>query len=294
MEPDTHPDAASFAWAHLPGASVLGVRVFALVNHAVATGLMDALQRWKPLRWRSLLEGTPESGAIDVAPILMELGPLDQMPSASSIALLSWLHRRIPTSNGLILLQSTWQFDELATALHARLDARLEPDVPVMLRYFDTRILVTLSEALEPAQFEAFCAVARRWAWLDRFGQWREQAASESSIDPYPRPLRLTQAQEDRLVELATPDSIVRLLKELAPDLGAGRPEGDLHALAQRCASTAQTFGVTNLREVTLFCMVELQEGPNFHEQPRWHESMKDRIQAEGDFVTLVSELSES
>ena len=294
MESNTRPNAATFAWARLPGADVVGMRVFALVNHAVATGLMEALQRWKPLRWRSLFEGTPESGAIDVAPILLELGPLDKAPSASSTALLSWLHRRISTSNGLILLQSAWAFNDLAAALHARLDARLEPDVPVMLRFFDTRILATLSEALDPAQFNDFSAIARRWAWLDRFGQWVEHAASESSIDLYPRPLRLTQAQEDRLVELATPDSIVRLLKELAPDLGEGRPEGDLHALAQRCASDAHTFGVDNLREVTLFCMVELQEGPKFHEQPRWHDSMKDRIRAEGDFVKLVSELSES
>lgn len=282
------------AWAGADNASHHDLRVYALVNHAVATGLIDALQRWKPVRWRSLFEGSPESGAIDVAPILIELGALDMAPSIGASTLLSWLHRRIPESNGLILLQSARRFDELAAALHARLDARLEPDVPVMLRYFDTRILATLGDALDEQQYEAFLAIARRWFWLDRHGAWVHRTATELTVDAYPRPLRLSQAQENRLVELATPDSIVRLLKELAPDLAAPRPDGELHALARKCEALARDFGIEDLREVALFCMVELQDGPDFHDQPRWHEPMKARFRADGGFMKLVAELGAS
>jgi hypothetical protein len=96
---------------------------FALVDHGGAAGLLGVLQSEASLPWRSLFEGSKEEGALEVAPLLIGLGPVGAQPSASSLRLARWLHAHCAGSHAVLGLRSALAFDALAASLQRRLDA---------------------------------------------------------------------------------------------------------------------------------------------------------------------------
>ena len=268
-------DVSSMVWSRPPGPVSASLRVYALVNNAGSSMMMEILDRWKPVRWCSLFDGSPEEGALSAAPLLVELGDLVKPPTPTSAMLMDRIHANLRLSNALIVLHSTLRFDALATSLRARLDGRLAGGVDVMLRFFDTRVLPALLDTIDDKTRQAFLCIAEQWMWLDRRGRWQSLRVAAAPVDLHVAPLTLTQQEEDRLVELSEPDLVLQTLKTSAPDLCRSRSDGDLHDVVSDCVTAAHSFGIANTRQLTLFCMIGLTEGPRFHEAGNWIEALR-------------------
>jgi Domain of unknown function (DUF4123) len=281
-------------WAahNQPGTAAPGL--FVLVDHAGAPSLMSRLRRAPSLRWHSLFAGSKEDGALEVAPILVALGELEAPPSHAVRELLDWLCSTCTFNHSTLWLRSNWSFDALAKALTARLDASLPDRLPVMLRYFDTRVFNVLTTALTPEQAAAFFVAADRWSWWDRAGELRHFHAEPEAIDRFDAPLVISEGQEAHLIEAAEPDAIIHLMQRTAADLCAAQTPAALHATVSANLPVAKRYGIEDPRQQALFCLTELESGPKFFELPVWRKALDGAGLDGGDFDEVLRQMENS
>jgi hypothetical protein len=262
--------------------------LYALVDHGGAPGLLAELARHAPLRWQSMFEGTREESALEVAPILIHLGPWTTTPWPTATALTSWLDRSCKTSNAVIWLRSTWSFDAMSRALRNRLDAQLPDKMPVMLRYFDTRVLASLHQVLLPDQAAAFMGLAEQWTWLDRSGNVSSSCTRHYNEDGLIPPLRLSAAQEAALIDAAEPDAVIQLMRQVAPELCARQTPAQLHAVVSDSLSAARGYRIEAALQQALFCLTAVEHGAGFHAQAGWKARLELAARDGTEFSTLL------
>jgi Domain of unknown function (DUF4123) len=243
-------------------------RPYVLVDHAGAPGLMRELRRTPALVWTSLFEGSKDAGAIEVAPILIELP--DDSADASQREFLAWLHRTCRFSTSVMLLDSTWGREPLLIALKNRLEVMLPDRLPVMLRYFDTRTVEALLRVLTRDQQAQFFGIASCWWWLDRAGELRHDRVEQLASDPWPHRYELDAAQQNALIDAGEADAIAAQMSIQAPDLCGHVQRAELHALAERCVPKAARLGIEDIRMRASYCLAALQLGEDFDSQPAW------------------------
>lgn len=264
--------------------------MFALVDHAGCSSLLVQLNRAPSLQWISLFDDSKEAKAIDVAPILIDLGRSHD-PSPRAKHMLSWLHTACETSNALLLIRSTWTHDRLARALKHRLDALLPEDLPVLLRFFDTRVFGSLMHVFDAHQKAAFCGVASRWWWLDRHGRLGDMVTREHTEDPLLGAIRFTDMQQARLIDKCEADTVAQEVVRAAPDLCSHLSRGRLHELVAACLPAARRHGIEGLPMQSLFCMAALDHGIGFHEQTPWLDALRTAHAWGHDFAWVVHQV---
>lgn len=258
-------------WSIPPDSS--GHRLFVLVDHAGCTDLMSRLARSPSMKWLNLFEGSQEAGALQVAPILIDLGEVASPPPAAR-HFLSALAHECQTSNAVLMLRSRWSHENLADAMRARMDAMLPDDLPVLLRYFDTRVYASLLDVFTPEQRSTFCCPASHWWWLDRAGQWCEQTSTETASDTFRAPILLDAQQQSGLIAAGLADAVAHEVRLAAPDLCEGRSRAALHAHVETCLLAARRHQINTLSMQTLYCIVALELGPAFDQQPEWSSAL--------------------
>lgn len=201
---------------------------------------------------------------MDAAPLLLDLGTISQKPW------LQWLHFSCIESTSLTLLHSKLKLSMLANSLKRRLDVLLPDEIPAMLRYFDTRIIESLLQALEQEQCKTFFGIAGCWQWLDRAGELRHYQGEQLPEDSWPAPWKLNEKQQNAMIDAAEADALVQQMQNHGMELCAGHSRASLHALAWSCIAQAEQFGIDGMPARTLFSLLALQTGTGFHEQPEW------------------------
>lgn len=267
-----------------------GHHLFALVDHAGCDSLMPRLSHSRSLQWINLFEGSTEAGAIQVAPILVDLGGI-ATPSATAQRFLSGLSSVCQTSNALLVMRSTWSLPTLATALRARLDALLPDDLPVLLRYFDTRVHAALLSVLREDQCAEFYCPASHWWWFDRAGRWCDLASQECETDTLQSPMTLDAKQQTQLIAASEADAVAHEVRLAAPDLCKGWSRAQLHEHVAHCLPAAQGHNIGGLSMQTLFCIVALELGVGFDEQPEWSAAFKAASTQGRDFAWVVHQV---
>jgi hypothetical protein len=266
-----------------------GQRLYLLIDHAGAPGLVTELRRRAAIPWSSLFDDSKEQGALTVAPILVHFP--DACASQSELNLLTWLRRACEFSTSLTVLHSTLAHDNLARALKHRLNAQLPDHMPVMLRYFDTRILESLVQVLSPPQRSEFLGIASRWQWLDRAGCLRRLDADQLQDDSWPHRFEFDVVQQNALIEASTADALVEQMQARAADLCRPKTRADLHALAERCVPKLDRFAIKDIRTQTLYCLTELQLGPAFDLQPAWADALARVAKKQIGFEVVLKEM---
>lgn len=268
-------------------------RVFVLVDHAGCSGLLARLSQSTSLRWSSLFQDSTESSAIEVAPILIDLGSPD-IPASGGKRLLAWLSEACSSSNAVLVMRSTRAHEELSASLKRRLDALLPDDMPVLLRYFDSRVFVSLMQTFDAQQKAAFCCIASQWLWLDRGGKLREMITREETEDVLHDPITFSVAQQAQLIKSCEADAVAQEVVRTAPDLCSGLSRGQLHELVSACLPAAHRHGITSLLMQSLFCMVALEHGVSFHEQASWLDGLTAARTQGQDFAWVVQQVERS
>jgi hypothetical protein len=273
-----------------PTAPESDAELYALVDHSGARGLLANLQRLGTLSWRSLFEGSTEAQAIDAAPLLIALP--DGGHASSERELLRWLHRQCSTTSCVVTMRSSLAADALFNALRARLNVLLPQHVPVMLRYFDTRTLAVLPTVLTAEQRTGFFGIARRWFWLNRYGQAETfNSALSPEVDTWPSDCELNDTQEAALIESGNSDAVVFQLVQSAPDIVREHGRLALHMLAERHAPAMRRFHLDSVQMQTLYCMAAVEHGDDFAQSDRWKASMGRVAAGQLSFTQAVSEV---
>lgn len=265
------------------------VFVYLLVDHSGAPGLVTALRRRPPLRWSSLFADSKEEAALDVAPILISV--VHKFADPMEREFLRWMLRACELSTSLTILHSTLDHDVLAKALKKRLDVQLPDRMPVLLRYFDTRILESLLTVLTAAQSKNFSGLASRWQWLDRAGQLQVRESTQAAADGWPNNFEFDVAQQNALIDAGQADALVEQMQLQAPDVCQTTTRAQLHAIAEECAAKFERLSIEDIRSQSLFCLTAVHLGPEFDKQARWVDALARVGKKQVSFEAVVAEL---
>ncbi|WJN59615.1 DUF4123 domain-containing protein [Pseudomonas sp. SO81] len=146
-----------------------------------------------------LLDGTPEQALAKQGPVLLRLQWADQEHRFWLQQLFDSLHRE----PRLLVLLSSWSFIELSEHLRHCTQAEWnQGQSSGLLRYWDPRLFLAVSETLTPQQGRWFHAPAIAWHWLDRDGQPRQLAGQSTHPSELPQPLSTMELSNEQVAEL--------------------------------------------------------------------------------------------
>ncbi|MBT9567512.1 MAG: DUF4123 domain-containing protein [Thiobacillus sp.] len=226
-------------------------------------------------------------------PVLLELPDAafdEQSISAASSFFETWHF-----ANCFTFIESSLNWSSTLLALRTRTVAVLPDHVPVMLRFYDARILPVLLRVLSPEQRHQFLGIARRWAFPGRKGELCLIESDESLHDSYPTPLSLTPDQEAALIDAAEVDAMVDLLLNTNnPTLAAALPP-EQHELIEAALSSANSLKIRQGSDQVAYCTLYLELGPDFMTQDPWRSWLPDMTVGKltlSDVMNLAMEAS--
>lgn len=263
-----------------------GVHRHLIVDASVAGGRDMASQLRLPVHAMDLLTGDPCEWRDCASPVLLPLGA--EPIAAARTRLVAEALEKWRYANCFLYIESMLPEAQMAQALKARTDALLSQDMPVVLRYFDSRVFAALTQALTPEQQSAFFSAGTIWAYPGRRGEvHRIEVAPQA--DAFEAPLRLDAAQEALLIEHAEADAMVGLLlNQNNPQLGHLLPP-EQHARVSSALEAAKSLRIDQLRDQVAYCALDLELGAAFHEQPPWSDWMPKVNSGQMRFAEVVS-----
>ncbi len=191
-------------------------------------------------------------------------------------------------------LQSPLLLQDLATHLAQRLQGEV-PDMEVVLRFADARVLPTLRAVLEPAQARPYFAGIAGWWYLGRDFQLAQLDLPDSAqVSPasgtYVPPLVLTDKQESRLMEAAEPDAVIALLAQHHGHALDKISKAQQYRFAQENIRAARGWGMTSPADHALFCMIALEQSPEQMAEAPWQQALQ---QVKSKRISLMQALEQ-
>jgi hypothetical protein len=248
--------------------------------------LVDAAQYqaiWKTLEgksgqlpWHSLLEHTGNEDAVKAGPLLIVIRPEQD-------AALSNFLQRGQGHHYLSWIVSPLPHAALRNHLSGLLDIETDDGSTWVMRYFDTRILPVWHAALTDAQRAHALGPISTWGYFNRAGKSSVIIGKKQDEVPIPAVLKLTQIQENALLDAAYPDAIIQQLKNNGnEDLQAMPQSARYPFIAQQIGKAQKQYRIESTPDVLLFCTLALAGGDGFEEQPvlaqALENSMKEKI----------------
>lgn len=181
------------------------------------------------------------------------------------------------------LIASRLPFGELLAHMQAFLEVQLAGSVEMLLAFWDNAVLgvlmgqeddVTLhvrGPVLEDGQRAAILAPIAAWWYADREQNWHRLAKPDAMADTQKvEPLKLTQAQEDMLVEAGVPDLILYHLKLNRPLLlDPAFSDAKWYRFVKAVLPSARGLGLEGVRDLvnfTALCIIykqRMQQAPD-------------------------------
>lgn len=177
---------------------------YGLADHALLPNLVQKLKA-SNTTWANVFGDTSPAETLAVAPILFHLDPTTKTLHQEQLT--SWLAQPEHLDQ-FILIASPLSLPVLAHGLRNRLDASLEPDLDMLLRYYDPHVFLPLMEAFTATQKRAFLNIAHAWFCPNRQGQMQRYSSEFIEHDLFESPIKLSQAQEDALLEANLIDQV--------------------------------------------------------------------------------------
>jgi hypothetical protein len=264
---------------------------YLLADHAGMPGLQRKLTDTK-VGWVSLFEGTTQTNALSVAPLLIRIGRGSQ--SLCGDVFLTWICERGAYSSSLLIVASQLTIRELAGRLTARLDAKISDDMDVLLRFFDPRVFEQLARCLTDEQRNVFFSPASSWWYVDRRGELQAVQAQFSNDENFVSPLILSARQEHELVDASEPDQVEEQLRLWLPNEFARLSPPDRHNFIARHMTAGRNLRITLTRELALYCALALVYGEDFASDAEWSSALDLIRQGKHDLTSVVSSLNES
>ncbi|WP_374255669.1 DUF4123 domain-containing protein [Aquabacterium sp.] len=178
---------------------------------------------------------------------------------------------------------------DLAERLWRRTEAELPEHYPVLLRYFDPRVLPELLQTLPPSQRERFLALGSEWLYPDREQRLQRIALSDpKDSDDFEGPLRLDAQQFSQLLCAAEIDQVMPELARAAPVEFMALSVTQRLNLTRDCLSLASTWGVDGLADKVMVGVLSLKLGNEFHRLPNWAPWIHALTQQRMSFLQVI------
>ena len=230
-------------------------------------GLIVQLKK-SGLKWASLFDGSRDEGALEVAPILVQIRCGDKR--AAGKTLMNWVFEQGRYSSSILFLCSPLDTSALAQRLAARLDVSLPDGVEMLLRFFDGRIFEALMMVLQAEQKTVFLNPARAWWFVDRVGNVHLCESCFSAVDPPHVLLVLNSAQEAALIDGSEIDQVAMLLGAVMPFEFESMHEVDRVSFLLKNTATARSYNIVSTNDLTMYCAMAMTHGDDFHLDSPW------------------------
>ncbi len=146
-----------------------------------------------------LLDGTPEQAIAKQGPVLLRLQWSDQEHRL-------WLQQMLDSLKReprMLALLSNWSFTDLSEHLRHCTQAKWNQGRSGgLLRYWDPRLFLAVSETLSPQQGRWFHAPVSTWHWLDRDGQPSQLAGQPARHSEQPQPLPTLELSNEQVAQV--------------------------------------------------------------------------------------------
>ena len=255
----------------------IGDTLYALVDGAQFAEFSNKFAQNGSVVWTSLLpDGTP-SDAVAVGPILMQLSDTSRTVIEALLAQ--------STDRNFVSFISTGADD---IALHLRLltDVTHDDGTEWVMRYYDPRVISTWIQALNDEQRAHVCAPINSWVYRDIHGDYVAIRGrnSQNSADGFQ--FVLSQSQQDAMMRGSMPYLIRNMILEDDADAFSNDSELEQCAYMSAQISRASRYGLTEIVDCKLYCLLALKLPSNFYSHPLMTEILREpsafasRIQA--------------
>ena len=239
-----------------------------------------------------LLTGESCDWSQSASPVLIDLSApsTDQgIGSATRQTLDRW-----KLANCFVYLESRFDPDAMANSLRVRTEATLPENLPVLLRYFDARVLEALMGTLTAAQRHAFLTVGSLWATPGRRGELSKWANSAEPADApaFISPLALNAVQEAALLDAGEADALIDVLLNQNNARLIEMTPPDQHETISEALASSQKFGINGSTDQASFCSLWLELGAGFVAEEPWASALlrvRDKRSTLADALTLIA-----
>lgn len=179
----------------------------------------------------------------------------------------------------------------LAGLLRQRLKVVLEPDTPLALRPYDTRVLTVIFNVLKAPQLKALLDGIDAWAYADRDGTLRLLPNVEPGVRATKLPIVLDASQVDAFVQHSHADQVLpRLGNTAAAFFQEDRSDQALFANVRAVVQRARRHGFEGLPNWIAFCEAWSQFGADFDQQTPWRERLLEASLAGSSVLDALAE----
>lgn len=262
-----------------------GSRRYLLVNQAALPGQRALLARLTTLPSQALLGQEVEACHDGATPFVV---CIDNAPMAAR-AMLAELADAACYGCALSVIDTPLDLRHLANALTARTEVLLPDGDAMLLRFFDTRIFMSLIDVLGEAERHSFLSCATEWWYADREGAMVPSTRlGHESVDRYEPPLRLSAAQERAMIEAAEPDAVIDLLVSRGVRPLLDLPYPVRHPVVLGLVQRARGWGLDDLPDLAAFSLLALHGPTDFDRLAPWDELLPRVRQGELSFSAAI------
>jgi hypothetical protein len=191
-------------------------------------------------------------------------------------------------------LQSAMDSLTLARHLAYRLYGQV-PDLEVMLRFADARVLPSLCAVMTAEQTKLFYEGITHWWYLNRDMELTMLVLPDNNqtsplADSWKGPLVLSADQEQKLLALSEPDVIMCLIEQHDPEALGCIPRESRHRVVQEHLIAAHKWDITSPTEQALFCMIALDPASYDFSSDAWQQALQ---QVKSKRISLIQALEQ-
>lgn len=268
------------------------LRMLLLLDGAAAENSHLTLDRWQ-VPYRSLFEGTPEEGLIEIAPLLIDASGVGEHKQNELFAWLEKLAYSAPCLSWFFVDQPPEKVAQHLRRFHV---AGLSDGQAMLVRWYDTRILPVWLSCLTPSQASAFATGTSAWRYVDRFGDTAAIADPDRHTEPlatapFGAPwIQLSDAQYGLLVDAAELDTLVKHLRQVIRDELRNVPDRTLFPFVAKHQQAAIEAGLKDIDQQTQYVLVALYTSGAGVEHP----ALKAALIPQPNSVEVLSERFQS
>jgi len=266
-------------WSSLDAlpAPAAGLHRYLLVNQAALKGERTLLARLSRLERRPLF-GLGDDSCLDGAtPFVIRIDF-----SVNFRSILRDLANAACYACALSQIDTSLEIGQFADALTRRSEVLLPDGMSMLLRFFDTRILMPLLDVLTDDQRIAFLSCARDWWYADREGAMVPSLCPTwAGADTFAPPLKLSAGQERAMIDASEADAVIDFVGSRGRHPLFDAPYPQRYPIVRALIDRAHHWGLENIPDLAAFVTVALSTSSDFDMLPPWSELLP-QVKAKG------------
>lgn len=252
----------------------------------VRTKLMDSVSENRGLNWFALIDGAFDFGKttlglrnerfhtydcdgmsdfLAASPYLLPLTTGDEACLEAEISTLIRHRRERPM---LSFMATNGTAGSINNNLRVLANPLTEDDQELILRFADTRVLLTLPLALRSEYWNGLVHNLTRWTVIDREGLLQELAVGEGGA-PLTCPFRLSPVEFASLLSNSEPDIVIDAIVESNPEAIVNLSGSQLHKTVVRACELAKNHNVTSFPDVVALAYLGILNEGNALSDPK-------------------------